>query len=248
MSSMTGNSDPYLDPGTNVLKNLRGLTDPELLQRFEARRTHRRIAESIDTPVAGKFDVAHLKAIHRYIFQDVYEWAGQFRTVNISKGGHLFGLAAFLEPALQQILEKLAAGNYLVDLNAASFAGRAAYFLGELNAAHPFREGNGRTQREFIREVGLQAGHYVDWRATTREEMTEASRLSHVSGDASLFARLLRASIAAARDTGERVLEDPRRPGGLPHYRNAMVFTPDISNRFRHRKFLHATLSSSSTM
>jgi cell filamentation protein len=192
---MTGNSDPYLYPGTNVFKNLRGLTDPELLERFEARRTHQRIAESIDNPVAGRFDVAHLKEIHRYIFQDVYEWAGEFRTVNISKGGHLFGLAAFLEPAVQQILEKLAAEHYLAGLDAATFAGRAAWFHGELNAAHPFREGNGRTQREFIREAGLHAGHYIDWRATTPEEMTEASRLSHVSGDTSLFARLLRVSI-----------------------------------------------------
>jgi cell filamentation protein len=191
MSSMTGNSDPYLYPGTSVLKNLRGLTDPDLLARFEARRTHRRIAELIDAPIAGSFDLAHLKAIHRHIFQDVYEWAGQFRMVNISKGGHLFGLAAFLEPALRQTVEKLAAENYLVDLDAALFAGRAAWFLGELNAAHPFREGNGRTQREFIRELGLKAGHYIDWRATTIEEMTNASRSSHVSGDASLFASLL---------------------------------------------------------
>jgi cell filamentation protein len=198
MSSMTENSDPYLYPGTNVLKNLRGLTDPKQLARFEARRTHRRIAELIDTPMPGRFDVAHLKAIHRYIFQDVYEWAGQFRTVNISKGGHLFGIAAFLEPALQQILEKLAMENYLAHLDAAMFADRAAYFLGELNAAHPFREGNGRTQREFIREVGLQAGHYIDWRATTPEEMTEASRSSHVSGDATLFARMLRASMRSS--------------------------------------------------
>jgi|HubBroStandDraft_1064217.scaffolds.fasta_scaffold05139_3 cell filamentation protein len=195
MSSMTGSSDPYLYPGTKVLKNLRGLTDAELLERFEARRTHRRIAELIETPVAGKFDVAHLQAIHRYIFQDVYGWAGHFRTVNISKGGHLFGAAAFLEPALRQVLEKLAAGNYLAGLDAAAFAGRAAWFLGEINAAHPFREGNGRTQREFIRQVGLKAGHYVDWRAATPAQMTEASRLSHLRGDASLFTELLRACL-----------------------------------------------------
>src|ERR1700733_1283151 len=112
MSSMTGNSDPYLYPGTNVLKNLRGLTDPKQLARFEARRTHQRIAELIDTPMPRSFDVAHLKVIHRYIFQDVYEWAGQFRTVNISKSGHLFGIAGFFEPALQQILENLALENY----------------------------------------------------------------------------------------------------------------------------------------
>jgi fido (protein-threonine AMPylation protein) len=112
MSSTPENSDPYLYPGTNVLKNLRGLTDPEHLERFEARRTHQPIAELIDNPLSGGFDLAHLKAIHRYIFQDVYEWAGQFRTVNISKGGHLFGLADFLESSLQQVLLKLAAENH----------------------------------------------------------------------------------------------------------------------------------------
>lgn len=192
MSSTTGSSDPYLYPGTNVLKNLRGLTDPRLLARFEARQTHRRIAELMDTPLSGKSDIAHFKAIHRYIFQDVFEWAGEFRTVNISKGGHLFGLAAFLEPALRQTMDKLAAENHLVGVDAPTFANRAAYYLGELNAAHPFREGNGRTQREFIRELGLKAGHYIDWRATTIEEMTNASRLSHLSGDATPFARLLR--------------------------------------------------------
>jgi cell filamentation protein len=198
MSSMTRNSDPYLSPGTNVLKNLRGLTDPELLERFEARQTHRRIAELIDTPVPGIFDLANLKAIHRYIFQDVFEWAGQFRNVNISKGGHLFGAAAFLETALLQPLEKVAIENYLANLDRAKFADRAAYVLGELNAAHPFREGNGRTQREFIREVGLKAGHYIDWRSTTPAEMTEASRLSHMSGDRSLLAQLLVAAIRSS--------------------------------------------------
>src|SRR5580700_5279155 len=145
MSSTTGNSDPYVYPGTNVLRNRRDLTDPELLARFEARQTHRRIAELVDTPLAGRFDGAHLKAIHRHIFQDVYGWAGQFRTVNISKSGHLFGLAAFLEPALRQALEKLSFESYLAGLDAAAFAGRAAWLLGELNAAHSFREGNGRT-------------------------------------------------------------------------------------------------------
>jgi cell filamentation protein len=142
MRSTSGISDPYLYPGTNVLKNLRGLIDPEQLNRFEARRTHRRIAGLIEKPIPGRFDIEHLKAVHRYIFQDVYEWAGQFRTVNLSKEGHLFGLVPFLEPVLLKSLEKLRSENYLLELDVAAFAGRAAYFLGELNAAHPFREGN----------------------------------------------------------------------------------------------------------
>ena len=80
----------------------------------------------------------------------------------------------------------------MAGLPADRFAERAAYYLGEVNAAHPFREGNGRTQREFIRELGLTAGHYLDWRKTAPEEMIEASRVSHVTGDASPFANIIR--------------------------------------------------------
>ena len=111
--------------------------------------------------------------------------------MNISKRGHLFGLAAFLEPALELTMMQLANENCLAGLDDKTFANRAAYFLGELNAAHPFREGNGRTQREFIRELGLKAGHYIDWRATSPERMIEASRLSHWRGDASLFSNVI---------------------------------------------------------
>lgn len=191
MNSTTESSDPYLYPDTTVLKNLRGLTDPQELAAFEARNTHRRLAEWLESPLSGPFDTAHLKAIHCFIFQDVFEWAGQFRSVDISKGGHLFGRAAFLETALEQIFEKLADESHLAGLDEADFAQRAGYYLGELNAAHPFREGNGRTQREFIRELGLKAGHYIDWRGTTAEKMIEASRLSHVTGDAALFAKII---------------------------------------------------------
>ena len=199
MSSTPESSDPYLYPGTAVLKNLRGLTDQRELDAFEARSTHRRLAELIEAPLSGKFDTAYLKAIHRYIFQDVFDWAGLFRTVDISKGGHLFGRAEFLESALEQAFRKLEAANYLAGLGIDTFAEQAAYYFGELNAAHPFREGNGRTQREFIRELGLKAGHYIDWRETTAEEMVEASRLSHVRGDASLFANVIRKCIGHRR-------------------------------------------------
>jgi cell filamentation protein len=108
------------------------------------------------------------------------------------KGGHLFARAAFLESALGQTFRKLAEENFLARLALDTFADRAGYYLGELNAAHPFREGNGRTQREFIRQLGLKAGHRIEWRATTPEKMIEASRLSHVTGDASLFAKIIR--------------------------------------------------------
>ena len=99
---MTANTDPYTYPGTDVLRNLRDIRDPHLLAGFEAESTARRIAELIRTPISGRFDANHLRTIHKYIFQDVYSWAGEFRTVNISKGRHLFAAAAFVEALLAE--------------------------------------------------------------------------------------------------------------------------------------------------
>ncbi len=82
---MTGSMDPYLYPGTDLLKNLRNIRDSSSLARFEAEATSRRLVEPIHSPLPGWFDTAHLEAIHKRTFQDVYAWAGRFRTVNISK-------------------------------------------------------------------------------------------------------------------------------------------------------------------
>ena len=91
---MTGSTDPYVYPGTTVLKNLRELRETEALATFEAQATANRIRKLIRKPIQGKFDVAHLCAIHRYIFQDVFAWAGEIRSVSISKGGFFFAAVA----------------------------------------------------------------------------------------------------------------------------------------------------------
>lgn len=91
---MPESSDPYTYTGTDVLRNLLDIRDRNQLAAFEANATAGRLIELDATPVGGGFDLPHLKSIHRYIFQDVYAWAGEFRTVNISKSGHLFGWLA----------------------------------------------------------------------------------------------------------------------------------------------------------
>ena len=147
-------------------------------------------------PLGGRFDVAHLKAIHRHIFQDVYLWAGEFRTVKISKGGHLFGVAAFVEPALHELLGKLPEEHYLKGSDPRMFAMRAGFYMGEIDAIHPFRDGNGRAQREFIRELAIQLGFVVDWSRVTREQMMAASLDSFKTGDSSRMAALIGLSMA----------------------------------------------------
>lgn len=193
---MTENTDPYLYPGTDVLKNRRNICAAEILAQFEAEATSRRLVQLINSPMPGRFDTAHLQAIHQHIFQDVYVWAGQFRIVNISKDGHLFGAAAFIEPTLDGLLRQLYAENYLRGADADAFAKRAGLYLGEINAVHPFREGNGRTQREFIRELALDVGFTIDWSRIQRDRMTAASRLSFQTGDNSGLAALILTSMA----------------------------------------------------
>ena len=193
---MTENMDPYLYPGTDVLKNLRNIRASGILARFEAEATARRLIQLIHSAMPGRFDTAHLKAIHQRIFQDVYLWAGQFRTVNISKDGHLFGAAAFIEASLNGVLLQLYAEDYLRGADAEAFAKRAGFFLGEINAVHPFREGNGRTQREFIRQLALRAGFTIDWSRVERDRMTAASRQSFQTGDSSGLVALILKSMA----------------------------------------------------
>lgn len=184
--------DPYVYPGTNVLKNRKGFTNAEQLARFEANQVTRRVLELLRTPVAGKLDAAHLRAIHHYIFQDVYDWAGKFRTVNIARSGeYYFAFWDRMEGALGDALGKLARERFLAGLEREAFCGRAAFYLGEINAIHPFRDGNGRTQREFLRVMAVRNGFALDWSRVTRDQMSAASQLSFRKGDNTGLAALL---------------------------------------------------------
>lgn len=182
--------DPYVYPGTNVLRNLRGIQDAERLASFEADATSERLSELIERPTPGAFDAAHLRAIHRYIFQDLFDWAGEFRTVNITRAPQApFAFYEQIVPCSSGLFSKLAKEQPL-----SPFIARTAYYFGELNAIHPFREGNGRTQREFIRQLALRHGYAMDWSRVTRDEMIDASRLSFQRGDNSGLERLLAAA------------------------------------------------------
>ena len=193
----TESMDPYVYPGTNVLKNRRDIRDWELLSKFEMDMTTRRASELLlKKKPGGKFDIAHLKQIHGYIFQDVYEWAGELRTVNIARPGqYFFAFHHMIVPCLENAFATLASERQLNGLAAEQFARRAAHYMGELNAVHPFRDGNGRTQREFIRQLGTHNGHTIRWSRVTREQMGEASKRSFQSGDSSGLATIIQSAI-----------------------------------------------------
>ena len=167
----------YCYPGTSVLKNKMGIRDLERLHEMERKLTMLRILELLDKPVRGTFDLKHLQAIHAYIFQDVYDWAGELRKVDIAKG-NMFCNAMFLSGQAEEIFGKLKAEDYLHGLDEDNFVVRLAYYFSEINALHPFREGNGRSQREFIRCLALRNGYVINFVNAGKDEMLEASRKS----------------------------------------------------------------------
>lgn len=196
--------DPYLYPGTNTLRNLRGIRNPEELAIFEARVTAGRLVELDMRPIVGKFDRGHLQGIHKHIFQDVYDWAGKLRTVDIAKlGSPFFAFEPYLVPSLDKLAAQLKTQGQLRGLAAKDFAMRGGHYLGEINAIHPFREGNGRTQQEFIRHLALKAGYTIEWAGVSREQMYAASKVSFEYADSSGLAAVIGIAIVS-RDT-ERV-------------------------------------------
>jgi len=168
--------DPYLYPGAPVLRNRLGLTDPDQLDKVERRLVAQRIAEGAPT---GHFDLAHLRAIHRHLFQDLYAWAGELRTVEIAKGGHQFQFRQFIETGMADVHRRLEQADFLRGLSGAVFARAAGPIMGDVNYVHPFREGNGRAQLQYLEQLADQAGHPIDLARIDPRRWLEASRASH---------------------------------------------------------------------
>jgi cell filamentation protein len=186
----TNRSDPYMDQEFGVLRNVLGITDPDELDRVEAALVALRTNELSFTPMDGNFDLAHLRAIHRHLFKDVYPWAGELRTVDITKGDTRFASCEQIESYAPQITEALARERFLHDLTIREFSERAGHYLGELNVLHPFRDGNGRSIREFIGQLARAAGYRIDWEGMLRSEMTDAA-IAAYHGDSSPLATLI---------------------------------------------------------
>jgi len=163
--------DVYCIPGTAVLKNKAGITDQDQLDEYEGDFTAIRILELTQNPVEGSFDLAHLCKIHQYLFQDVYEWAGEVRTVDIIRGDSRFCNVRHIQSYSNTVFSALAAEKYLVNLEPKVFANRLAHYLSEINAIHPFREGNGRVQRLFISQLAKQTGYSLDYSALDQAEL-----------------------------------------------------------------------------
>ena len=152
----------YCYKGTNVLINLLNIRDNKTLQRAESRIVATKLFELRKNEMIGNFDVEHFIKIHKFLFEDIYPFAGKFRTENIAKGYFSFAEWEYIDTELRKLLEKLHKSNLLKNDTRAELVKDLAYYLAELNVLHPFREGNGRTIREFIRELAYKNGYLLD--------------------------------------------------------------------------------------
>ncbi|MFW5500754.1 MULTISPECIES: Fic/DOC family protein [unclassified Maridesulfovibrio] len=159
MPTRYAHRDAYTYEESSVLKNKGGHETQEALDQFERLSVASRMMEDLPQ---GRLDYQHLKDIHSHLFQDVYDWAGQERNVSISKGATLFANPRHIESAVIDLLDELKGENYLTGYDPDDFVERAAYYMIELNLAHPFREGNGRALREFLSLLADNVGYGID--------------------------------------------------------------------------------------
>ena len=166
--------DPYSDPVTGVLHNKLGLGTAAGLEAAEREITHAALVLLDESPVSPGYDLPHLREIHKRIFGDIYEWAGQIRTVTIARGA-VFCLPQYIDSSAAVIFGELHDEDCLRGLRRDAFGGRLAHYLGEVNALHPFREGNGRAQRAFFGQLARDAGFTLAWQHLDPARNVEAS-------------------------------------------------------------------------
>jgi cell filamentation protein len=147
----------YTDPKTGLLRNLLDISDSKELLFVESAAVTKRIQELYENPVKIK-GVDNFFEIHKHLFQDIYAWAGEIRKVEISKDGKQFFPTTHFDNALKYIEQLIAEFKKIPKNENKKLAEKLAEVLDNINYLHPFREGNGRTQREFLRLLALEKG------------------------------------------------------------------------------------------
>ncbi|WP_068612575.1 Fic/DOC family protein [Paenibacillus tuaregi] len=186
--------ESYLYPGTEVFKNKLDVRDEKLLEQAELFFNVERIRQPLPKQ-AQELTYKGFLAIHHHLFQDVYTWAGKQRDYTTGRGPAPFAKPEFIKPWMDEQFAKLKQQNYLRGLSKNEFAEKIAPIVNEINAAHPFIEGNGRTQRLWLRIVAEQAGHRLDLTNDDREKWYEASRIGFELMDHKPMIELLKESL-----------------------------------------------------
>lgn len=165
----------YCYPNSNVLKNKLNITDNSILKTAEEEITLIKQMELLKNPIGGNFTKAHLMNIHKFIFEDIYSFAGKIRREQISKADTMFYPPNLIDRELNKVFAKIKEKNMLRESDEEKVFDNLAYVMAELNIIHPFREGNGRSIREFIRLMAKRMGYDVNWGNVDKEELLSAS-------------------------------------------------------------------------
>ena len=189
-------TDPYVDPATGVLRNSLGISDTDELAKAEADLTAVAIATLTEKPVRGNFDLAHLQAIHKRLFGAIYPWAGELRRTEMSKDSTRFASVDSLNQAANQLFDSLHKEKLLNGLTDEDYVRRLAHYYSEVNILHPFREGNGRTQRAFFSLLAAKSGRRIAWDLMDASKNLAAS-IKAYNGDESDLVKLLTTLIEA---------------------------------------------------
>ncbi|EDC6665831.1 putative adenosine monophosphate-protein transferase Fic [Salmonella enterica subsp. enterica serovar Brandenburg] len=190
--------DPYLYPGLNVMRNRLGIHQAQRLARAAYEMTALRAATIELGPLVR--GLPHLCAIHRQLYQDIFDWAGQLREADIYQGDTRFCHFAYIEKEGNALMQDLEEEGYLVGLAHEKFVERLAHYYCEINVLHPFRLGSGLAQRIFFEQLALHAGYALSWQGIAVETWQQANQ-SGAMGDLSALQAIFQKAISEARET-----------------------------------------------
>jgi cell filamentation protein len=180
----------YSDPTTGLLRNLQDITDPDVLLFVESGAVIKRLQELYENPIKIK-GIDSLFEIHRHLFQDIYGWAGKKRIVEISKDGKQFFPTIHFDNAFRYIEQLIIEFKKIPKSNKKNLAEKLAEILDNVNYLHPFREGNGRTQREFLRLLSLEKGLNLNLNPPDNKRVYERYMKGTIESDIATLTELI---------------------------------------------------------
>lgn len=229
---MSDSADPLVQPGSvpPVLINKLGISDFQKLRKLEYAVANARLRELKDKPIQGNYDLDHLKAIHKHLLGDIYEWAGKTRDevynreIFFSKGPTLFALHSELKKDAKTVFESLAKENFLRGLenDKPAFVGRLTQYYASINKLHPFREGNGRSTQEFISQLAKEAGYTIDYKKVDKAKWNLAARES-AAGRTGAMADVFKTIVSPSRAIAFDKLPPQEALAKHPELRNSYL-------------------------
>jgi cell filamentation protein len=180
----------YTDPNSGILRNLQDITDPDVLLFVESGAVTKRLQELYENPIKIK-GIDSLFEIHKHLFQDIYSWAGKKRNVEISKNGKQFFPTTHFDNAFKFIEQLIAEFKKIPEDNKRSLVEKLAEILDNINYLHPFREGNGRTQREFLRLLAREKGLTLNLNPPDNKSVYERYMKGTIESDITTLTELI---------------------------------------------------------